>query len=280
MATRQYQDFRWNGEPLPDEAQVPEDFDDCIDGVQITAWILKHLLKCSSHLSRVCLNENKDIARLFQPKTLIAKDRITEADWDIQTSAHATAITYYLFTLKANSEDCRQCCSRISSGPCVECVSGKLLIMKGACSNCYYSSNGFRCSLREGMLYCICNNPNPNVGVTSGTLTYICIGLEHEQRVRAEQLQRAAQLQIDEQRERAERAEKREELWLRERAEACKTRPQFTGFSKDDLKKATNEQLVNWRDWLDLVEDEIREREKTLHQALSALTRTKKRRLE
>ncbi|KAI3343813.1 hypothetical protein F4824DRAFT_494071 [Ustulina deusta] len=144
----QFQDFLFNDHPLDHEINIPDDIGECLNAVQQTGWILKELIACEHNDVQMILDETKKIIRLVNIKEIYVRGEEQKVDWNLDTATHATAFAHYLFLEATVHTICQQCPRKNIKGPCDTCVTGTRDDMKGACTNCYYSGYGHRCSIR------------------------------------------------------------------------------------------------------------------------------------
>ncbi|KAI0855982.1 hypothetical protein F4860DRAFT_494650 [Xylaria cubensis] len=150
MAREQFDKYTWGGEVLLQDEELPETLDDCARSpVKLTAYILNTLIASEFNDVQIILDMKKIIVRLVEIKEIMFRGETLETRWDLDNPTHATAFAYYLFMDKEPAEPCKQCTSKNCKGPCKECIAGSYNEMKGACTNCYYSGNGHRCSHRR-----------------------------------------------------------------------------------------------------------------------------------
>ncbi len=91
------------------------------------------------------------VERLSELKPIYVDGKKVDAPWKMTEARHARAIAMYLHVKKENIAACTNCSNEHKSrGPGNECVAGDASLYGGACSNCYYSGLGHRCSFRLG----------------------------------------------------------------------------------------------------------------------------------
>ncbi|KAK6062461.1 hypothetical protein SCUP515_13347, partial [Seiridium cupressi] len=144
---RSVTDFSFGGQTFND---VQDDFDAIDEAMDQTAWILKQLCESKHNATRHYLQAAPDrVVRLWQPKTWYVKSDKVIAGANVETPEQSLGMAYYLFADTIDITECAQCKNKKSRGPGTECVHVGKTGMLGACTNCYGTKQGQRCSIRK-----------------------------------------------------------------------------------------------------------------------------------
>ncbi|KAI1151912.1 hypothetical protein F4825DRAFT_476521 [Nemania diffusa] len=140
-------DFTWQGDPLP---RPPNSHEECQTDEEATAFLIQKLLLCSDPHSRLLLEETQTVRRLCQLQKIL-RWRFVPAWISHPTLTNnlriTTAIAYYLLAGIEAPVTCNRCAEQDVFGPGEKCVVVDNRFL-GACTNCYYSGVGKRCSIR------------------------------------------------------------------------------------------------------------------------------------
>ncbi|KAH7012116.1 uncharacterized protein B0I36DRAFT_356214 [Microdochium trichocladiopsis] len=87
------------------------------------------------------------IRRFWKTKNRRVDGELGTFEWKHDGRQRAKAIALYILMEKKNTSDCHACAGS-GNGPGAECIAGPPAEIDGACTNCYYSGTGKKCSLR------------------------------------------------------------------------------------------------------------------------------------
>ncbi|KAI1109059.1 hypothetical protein F5Y14DRAFT_458603 [Nemania sp. NC0429] len=130
--------------------EVPATYEACRTDVERTAFLIEKLRVCQFNYPRYLLEQTQQVLRLWKPKKIKRNGAVIDAPVEFNDNRRATALALYMFAGDEAQEACRQCASKQSTGPAHYCVvaKGHMNGLRGACTNCSYSGNGTRCSIR------------------------------------------------------------------------------------------------------------------------------------
>ncbi|KAK6062462.1 hypothetical protein SCUP515_13348 [Seiridium cupressi] len=115
-----------------------------------TAWILKQLCQGKdASTARILDNAQGKVVRLWQPKSYRIDGDLHIKRPQFEKSYHLQGMALYLFQDEPIFDQCDQCKKDNQEGPSSECISFGEDVIEGACTNCYGTGQGQRCSLRE-----------------------------------------------------------------------------------------------------------------------------------